>query len=81
MTTEHQLSRLNDILLREIAEHDGRGFVYVAKVELSPGQVSIKVGRTNDLNRRVGEHLRLCQMNQNEFQILETVNVEHAIRA
>ncbi|KAL0566501.1 hypothetical protein V5O48_015511 [Marasmius crinis-equi] len=81
MSTEHQLSRLNDILLQEIAEHDGRGFVYVAKVELRPGEVSIKVGQTNNLNRRVGEHRRLCQMNQNEFQILETVTVEHAIRA
>ncbi|KAL0563520.1 hypothetical protein V5O48_018546 [Marasmius crinis-equi] len=60
-----------------VSRHDRRGDLYVAKVD-SDGDICIKVGRTNDLDRRTGEHRRRCKLDENEFVVKFNAQVRWA---
>ncbi|KAL0564425.1 hypothetical protein V5O48_017621 [Marasmius crinis-equi] len=59
------------------SRHDRRGDLYVAKID-SDGEICIKVGRTNDLERRTKEHRRRCKLDEDEFVVKFNVGVQSA---
>ncbi|KAL0569927.1 hypothetical protein V5O48_012030 [Marasmius crinis-equi] len=60
-------TRYNRKLAKDISDSDDGRDIYIAKVTLED-DICIKVGRTNNLERRMGEHRQRCKLDENEFK-------------
>ncbi|KAL0563556.1 hypothetical protein V5O48_018509 [Marasmius crinis-equi] len=72
--------RFNVRLAKKISKHDRPADIYIAKIFLED-DILIKVGRTVDLERRMGEHRRRCKLDETEFVEEHHTRVQWANRS